>query len=213
MAEVRKPFVVGIAGGSGSGKTTIARSLAASLSTRQVALIEQDCYYRDQRHLSAEERAKVNYDHPDAIELELLGQHIDDLSAGRGIDKPRYDFERHLRRDESERVEPRPVVLLEGILLFAEPELRDLLDFKIYVDTAADIRLIRRLKRDLRERGREFDDVLRQYLDTVRPMHLEFVEPSKRYADVIIPVGGRNKVAIDMVVTKLREVLGAGGPA
>jgi uridine kinase len=202
-----RPFVVGIAGGSGSGKTTIARSLAETLGADVAALIEQDSYYCDLSELSYEERAAVNFDHPDSLEISLLLRHLDALCAGTAIDKPRYDFSRHLRAAETVRVEPRPIILLEGILVLADAQLRDRMGLKIFVDTAADIRVIRRIRRDLEQRGRSFEQIRRQYYDTVRPMHLAFVEPSKRQADVIIPEGGQNRVALDLLLGRIREFL------
>ncbi len=203
----KRPFVVGIAGGSGSGKTTITRSLAASLGLDQIVLIEQDCYYRDLVELTYEERTKVNFDHPDALELELLLDHIDGLRDGRAISKPRYDFERHVRATESDLVGPQPVLLIEGILVLADARLRERMDLKIFVDTDADLRVIRRIRRDLEHRGRTFDQIRRQYYDTVRPMHIAFVEPSKRHADVIIPEGGHNRVALDLILGRIREFI------
>ena len=204
---MKRPFVIGVAGGTGSGKTTIAERLAGALGPLSVALIEQHCYYRDLQGLDFDERALVNFDHPDAIEMELLVRHLDLLCEGRPIDKPRYDFERHLRSTESDTVEPRPVLLVEGILVLDNPELRKRMDLKLYVDTAADIRLMRRIRRDLEKRGRDFDQVRRQYYETVRPMHLAFVEPSKHHADVIIPEGGQNRVALDLLLGRIREFL------
>lgn len=201
------PFVIGIAGGSGSGKTTIARTLAERLGPDEVVLIEQDCYYRDQGDLSFEERSRVNFDHPDALELTLLRHHVDELVAGRAVDKPRYDFERHLRLPQRDHVAPRPIVLIEGILVLADGALRERMSLKVFVDTDPDIRVIRRIRRDLEDRGRSFEQVRRQYYDTVRPMHLAFVEPSKRHADVIIPEGGQNRVALDLILGRTREVL------
>lgn len=203
----KRPFVVGIAGGSGSGKSTVARSIQEALSPFDVVLIEQDCYYRDLAHLTYEERTRVNFDHPDALELGLLIEHIDTLCEGRGIDKPRYDFERHVRLDESDRIEARPIILVEGILVLADQGLRDLMDIRLYVDTDPDIRLMRRIRRDLEHRGRSFEQIRRQYYLTVRPMHLAFVEPSKRNADVIIPEGGQNRVALDVILGRIREFL------
>ncbi len=202
-----QPLVIGIAGGSGSGKTTVAQALVERVGPQHVALLPHDAYYRDFSHLPPEERAQVNYDHPDSLETSLLVQHIRQLRAGRAIERPVYDFTRHARRAETVRVEPRPIVLVEGILIFAEPELRRLLDIKIYVDTDADLRFIRRLLRDVEERGRTVESVIRQYLTTVRPMHLEFVEPSKRYADIIVPEGGFNTVALDMLTARLQALL------
>jgi uridine kinase len=203
----KRPYVVGVAGGTGSGKTTVARSIQRGLSPDDVVLIEQDGYYRDLSHLSFEERSQVNFDHPDALEIGLLIEHIAALCEGRAIDKPVYDFERHLRVPETERVSPRPVVLVEGILVLADQGLRDLMDLKLFVDTDPDIRVIRRIRRDLEQRGRTFEQVRRQYYLTVRPMHVAFVEPSKRHADVIIPEGGQNRVALDVIVGRIREFL------
>ncbi len=203
----KRPFVVGIAGGSGSGKTTITRALAAALGLDQIVLIEQDGYYRDLADLTYEERTKVNFDHPDALELELLIEHLDELCDGRAIQKPRYDFERHVRSAESDLVVPQPVLLVEGILVLADARLRERMDLKIFVDTDPDLRVIRRIRRDLEHRGRTFDQIRRQYYDTVRPMHIAFVEPSKRHADVIIPEGGHNQVALDLILGRIREFI------
>lgn len=200
-------LALGVAGGTGSGKTTVAQAILESVGADRIAFLEQDSYYRDIEWASREQIETHNFDHPDALDNELLVDHLRRLKVGRAVDVPLYDFVSHRRRRETRRVEPRPVILIEGILLFVEPELRDLLDFKIYVDTASDIRLMRRLRRDLRERGRDLDDVLRQYLETVRPMHLEFVEPSKRWADVILPEGGENRVALGMVVARVEKIL------
>ncbi|NPA26777.1 MAG: uridine kinase [Chloroflexi bacterium] len=202
-----RPLVIGIAGGSGSGKTTVAQSLLARVGEEHIAFLPHDAYYHDFSHLPPEARAQVNYDHPDALETELLVKHIQDLLAGKAIERPVYDFTRHARRKETVRVEPRPIILVEGILIFVEPELRRLFDIKIYVDTDADIRFIRRLLRDVEERGRTVESVIKQYLTTVRPMHLEFVEPSKRYADIIVPEGGFNRVALDMIAARVQRLL------
>jgi uridine kinase len=199
--------VLGVAGGTGSGKTTVARAVLDAVGAERIAFLEQDSYYRDVPWQSDAELLRHNFDHPHALDGELFAAHVAALKAGRAAEVPVYDFVRHRRTARTRRVEPRPVVLLEGILLFVEPALRELLDFKIYVDTDADLRLIRRLRRDLAERGRGVDEVLRQYLDTVRPMHLEFVEPSKRWADVIIPEGGENRVALEMVVARVEQLL------
>lgn len=202
-----KSCILGVAGGTGSGKTTVARAILESVGEDRIALIEQDSYYRDVDWRSEAELLHHNFDHPSAIDNELLVSHIAALKAGHPIEVPIYDFVRHRRTTRTRRIEPQPVILLEGILIFVEPSLRELLDFKIYVDTDADLRLIRRLGRDMAERGRTVQDVLRQYLETVRPMHLEFVEPSKRWADIIIPEGGENKVALEMVIAHVEQLL------
>lgn len=206
-----RPIVIGVAGGTGSGKTTVAYQILKRVGAEHVAYIPHDAYYRDHSHLPPEERAKVNYDHPDALETELLIEHLKELRAGRAVEIPVYDFTTHTRKPETRRVEAAPVIMVEGILVFAERRLRELFDVKIYVDTDADVRFIRRLQRDIEERGRSVQSVCEQYLKTVRPMHLEFVEPSKRYADVIIPEGGFNEVAIEMVAARIRGLL-AGDP-
>ncbi len=203
-----RPCVLGVAGGTGSGKTTVARAILDGVGADRIALIEQDSYYRDVDWRSETELLHHNFDHPSALDNELLVSHIAALKAGHPIEVPIYDFVRHRRTARTKRVEPQPVILLEGILIFVEPSLRELLDLKIYVDTDADLRLIRRLGRDMSERGRSVQDVLRQYLESVRPMHLEFVEPSKRWADVIIPEGGENKVALEMVIAHVEQLLG-----
>lgn len=202
-----KPLIIGIAGGSGSGKTTVARRVADALEDASVAFIDMDAYYRNLTTLSAEERKHVNWDHPDAFDLDLFVSHMSALAAGCSIEKPVYDFVAHARRAEAERVEPADVVVIDGILLFVDRRLRDLCDVKVYVDADADIRLIRRLERDLATRGRPLEEILTQYLTTVRPMHLEFVEPSKRWADVILPQGGHNMIAIEMIVAKIHRRL------
>ncbi len=206
MSEKRS-VIVGVAGGTGSGKTTIARTIYEQLGPDKVAYIPHDAYYYDLSHLPLEERAKRNFDHPDSLETSLLIEHLKQLREGLPVEIPVYDFATHTRRPETRRVEPRPIILVEGILVFVEPELRDLMDIKIYVDTDPDIRFIRRLVRDINERGRTMESVIRQYLETVRVMHLEFVEPSKRYADIIIPEGGFNTVALDMVLARLRSMI------
>ncbi|RLD09457.1 MAG: uridine kinase [Chloroflexota bacterium] len=207
MAKNTSPLVIGIAGGTGSGKTTVANLILEQVGAEKIAFLPHDAYYRDISDRTQEERAKVNFDHPSALETELLIEHIKQLKAGKTINLPSYDFKTHTRTTATIPIEPQPVILVEGILIFAEPELRPLFDIKIFVDTDADIRFIRRLQRDINERGRTSQSVIKQYLETVRPMHLEFVEPSKRYASVIIPEGGLNQVALDMVVARIQYML------
>lgn len=202
-----RPVIVGVAGGTGSGKTTIVREIFKGLDTEDVLLIQHDSYYRDRSHLRPDERADINYDHPDALETSLLVEHLEQLLAGQTVEMPIYDFVTHTRRAECRGVEPRKVIVVEGILILADPCLRELFDIRVFVDTDADIRFIRRMERDIAERGRTRDSVVAQYLQTVRPMHLEFVEPSKRYADVIVPEGGYNVVAVDMIITKIRSIV------
>jgi uridine kinase len=199
-------IVIGVAGGSGSGKTTVVRRIVDSLGPEHVTRLDHDRYYRDRNDLRLEERAGLNYDHPDSLETDLLVHHVRELKAGRGVDVPRYDFTRHARLAETERFQPRRALIVEGILVFTDAALRDLMDIKVFVDTDSDTRFIRRLQRDVAERGRTMDSVIEQYQTTVKPMHLEFVEPSKRYADVIIPLGGHNTVAVDLLLTMLRSV-------
>ena len=201
------PIVFGVAGGTASGKTTVARSILDQVGAHRVAYLPHDAYYRDMSHLPLEKRAQQNYDHPDALESDLLARHVRELVAGRAIRMPVYSFADYTRKAETVTVEPAPVILVDGILIFAEPALRELMDIKIFVDVEADIRLIRRIERDTRERGRSLSSTIFQYLDTVRPMDLEFVQPSRRYADIILPGGGQNRVAIEMVVARLRDVL------
>jgi uridine kinase len=201
-------FVVGIAGGTGSGKTTIAGHLTEALPKGATTLLEHDWYYRDRSNLPAEERALINFDHPDAIETAMLVEHLDALRAGQTIEVPQYDFRGHVRRSERRPVAPAPVIIVEGILVLADERLRQRLDLKIFVDTDADIRLVRRVARDLDERGRTFAQVREQYFRTVRPMHLEFVEPSKRFADLIVPEGGENRAALDVLIGGLLRTLG-----
>lgn len=202
------PVVIGVAGGSGSGKTTVVRRIVESLGDQQVVVLEHDRYYRDHPELRLEERAALNYDHPDSLETDLLVRHVDELKAGRPIELPVYDFTRHARRRESETVRPASVIIVEGILIFADRALRELMDVKVFVDTDDDARFIRRLKRDVAERGRTMESVIDQYLATVKPMYLEFVEPTKRYADIIIPRGGHNEVAVSMMLTLIRSLRG-----
>ena len=198
-----RPFVVGIAGGTGSGKTTVAHKLASAMPPGRCVTIEHDAYYRDQEHLLPEERARINYDHPASLESSLLAFHLSELRGGRAVDVPTYDFATHTRRRETRTVEPARVIIVEGILVFTEPSLRELMDIKIFVDTDPDIRLMRRIRRDLEQRGRTFQSVRDQYYATVRPMHLEYVEPTKRWADLIIPEGGDNRVALDVLLGQL----------
>lgn len=205
-----EPVVLGVAGGTGSGKTTVARTILEAAGTDRIAFLAQDNYYRDVAWTGPSEIAAHNFDHPDALDTPLLVSHLRALKSGIAIELPVYDFVSHRRTGRTQRVEPRPVVLIEGILLFAERSIRELLDFKVFVDTDPDVRLVRRIRRDLTERGREISDVLRQYMKTVRPMHLEFVEPSKRWADVIVPEGGENRVALAMVIARVEQLLEPG---
>ena len=202
-------MIIGICGGTGSGKTTVAQKIIAPVGAANVVYLQQDSYYRNLGDMPLELRHRVNYDHPDAFDTELLINHLDTLRAGESIEQPIYDYATHSRRAETIRVEPRPVIIVEGILVFINPQMRSLMDLKIFVDTDADIRFIRRLDRDVHERGRSVESVITQYTATVRPMHLQFVEPSKRYADIIIPEGGFNDVGIDLVTGKIRSFLGA----
>lgn len=205
-----EPVVVGVAGGTGSGKTTVAREILKRAGTEQISYIQHDAYYKDLSNLPLAQRAMRNFDHPDALDNALLIIHLQELKAGRSIEMPVYDFTTHSRTAETLLVAPHRVILLEGILLLADEALRQLMDVKIYVDTDADIRFIRRLQRDIAERGRTMDSVVHQYLATVRPMHQEFVEPSKRHADVIIPEGGFNEVAMDMIAARIKALLEDG---
>ena len=204
---MNKPILIGITGGTGSGKSTVTTEIFKFIDKSNVAVIEQDSYYKDQSDLSFEERVKTNYDHPLAFDNNLLVQHLNDLLAKKSTNKPIYDFERHNRKSETEKIEPKDIIILEGILILYEKEIRDLLDIKLFVDTDADVRVIRRILRDIKERGRTLDSVILQYMNTVRPAHLQFVEPTKKYADIIIPEGGYNKVAIDIIVTKINSIL------
>ena len=200
------PLVIGVAGGSGSGKTTVVRRIIESIGDDQVTILEHDRYYRDRNDLRLEERAALNYDHPDSLETDLMVEHVRALKSGRSVDVPRYDFARFTRLPDSDLVSPRRAVIVEGILVFTDAALRELMDIKVFVDTDADTRFIRRLQRDVAERGRTVESVIEQYQTTVKPMHFEFVEPSKRYADVIIPLGGHNTVAVDLLLTLIRSV-------
>jgi uridine kinase len=201
------PLLLGIAGGTGSGKTTVARKVAAGLPIEAVATIEHDSYYKDRSEVPFEERKLLNYDHPDSLDNDLLHEHLLALKRDGDVEVPVYDFKTHLRLKETRHVGHAPVIIVEGILVFVDPRIRDLLDMKIFVDTDADIRIMRRIRRDIEERGRAFSNIREQYYRTVRPMHQQFVEPSKRWADVIIPEGGQNQVALDMVIGKLLHVL------
>ena len=197
-------IIIGIAGGTGSGKTTLADKLVNSFGREEVSILRHDAYYKRHDNMTFEERCKLNYDHPDAFDNDLLVEHILDLKEGKSIEMPVYDYTIHNRSDETITVEPAPVVILEGILIFAEPTLCDRMDIKVFVDTDADVRILRRIIRDVNERGRSLDNIIRQYLTTVKPMHEQFVEPSKRRADLIIPEGGRNEVALDMLIHRIR---------
>jgi len=207
MANRATPLVIGIAGGSGSGKTTLANMILERVGVARIAFLSHDAYYKDLSDLPFNQRHMVNFDHPDSLDTELLIQHVNQLKQYQSIDLPIYDFKTHSRTSATRRIDPQPVIMVEGILIFAEPALRELLEVKIFVDTDPDIRFIRRLERDIIERGRTTESVIRQYLSTVRPMHLEFVEPSKRYADVIVPEGGQNEVAMDLLVARLEALL------
>lgn len=206
MTSPMRPLLIGIAGGTGSGKTTVSQKLAASMPEGRVVIVDHDAYYRDNSAMPLAERAKVNYDHPASLESELMAAHLTELREGRAVEVPRYDYTSHSRLAETRRVEPTRVIIVEGILVFAEPAIRDQLDIKIFVDTDADIRLMRRIRRDLEHRGRSFASIRDQYYATVRPMHLEYVEPSKRFADLIVPEGGDNVVALDVLLGKLGRV-------
>jgi uridine kinase len=206
MQEMR-PFVIGVAGGSGSGKTTVSTRIREVVGTEHIAYLQHDNYYRDQGHLTFEERVESNYDHPDSLETSLMVEQLRVLRAGNEIQMPLYNFATHRRMTETKRVAPSHIVLVEGILIFTEADLRELMDMRIFVDTDPDIRFIRRVRRDMNERGRSLDSVISQYVATVRPMHLEFVEPSKRYADIIVPAGGHNRVAMEMIVSRIHAIL------
>jgi len=205
--QYQPPVTIGVAGGSGSGKTTVSNQLMERVGNKHIAYLPHDAYYKDLTDLSPQERRQVNFDHPNSLDTALMIEHIRRLQQKQAIEIPVYDFTRHLRLQETDHIDPQPIILVEGILIFAEPELRKLFDIKIYVDTDADLRFIRRLQRDIEERGRTATSVIEQYLKTVRPMHLQFVEPSKRYADVIIPEGGYNWVAIDLIAERIRSIL------
>ncbi|MDH5074282.1 MAG: uridine kinase [Clostridium perfringens] len=205
---MKRPIFIGITGGTGSGKSTIAKEIYRQFGEDCIAMIEQDSYYKDQSHLSMEDRVKTNYDHPNAFDNNLLVSHLESLLNGHSIQKPSYDFSIHNRIEDTTKVEPKEIVIVEGILILEDPRIRELLDIKIYVDTDADVRIIRRMVRDINERGRTMESVINQYLNVVKPMHNQFAEPTKKFADIIIPEGGHNKVAIDIIVAKIKEVLG-----
>ena len=202
-----KRILIGIAGGSGSGKTLVARTIVRDLGSSRVAIIDQDSYYRDLDDIPIADRDLRNFDHPDAFDNELLKRHIKDLLLGKPVEQPIYDYTRHARLKETQPVGDHAVIVLEGILIFGDEELRDLMDIKLFIDADADVRLVRRIERDVKERGRAIETILRQYQATVRPMHLQFVEPSKRYADLIVPEGGHNRVAIDLMKVKIKDLL------
>ena len=207
--SANQPIIIGVAGGSGSGKTTVVREIIRGLGPEQVSVIQHDSYYYDRSDVPPDERVDINYDHPDALETPLLISHLKALQDGHSVEVPVYDFTNHARLTKTETIEPRRAIILEGILILADRTLRDMMDIKVFVDTDADISFIRRLQRDMHDRGRTLDSVVQQYLRTVRPMHLEFVEPSKRNADIIVPEGGHNEVAVDMLITKLHAIIRA----
>ncbi|WP_421016585.1 uridine kinase [Furfurilactobacillus cerevisiae] len=209
--QTKRPIVIGVTGGSGSGKTTVSRAIYNQLAGHSILIMQQDSYYNDQAEMTMAERNAVNYDHPLAYDNDLLIEQLDQLIHYQAIDKPVYDYKESTRSAETIRQEPRDVIILEGILILDDPRLRDLMDIKVYVDTDDDIRIIRRIQRDINERGRTLDTVIKQYLATVKPMYHEFVEPTKRYADIIVPEGGENTVAIDLLSTKIRDILARDG--
>lgn len=205
--EKDRPVVIGVTGGSGSGKTSVSRAILNALPTHSILLFEQDSYYKDQSHLSFEERLSTNYDHPFAFDTDLLIEQLEQLIRYEAIDMPIYDYEAHTRSQNIFHMEPKEVIIIEGILILEDERLRDLMDIKVYVDTEDDIRIIRRIKRDMETRGRSLDSVIGQYLSVVKPMHQQFIEPTKRHADIIVPEGGKNQVAIDLLTTKIRSIL------
>ncbi|MEG0641806.1 MAG: uridine kinase [Clostridium sp.] len=202
-----RPILIGITGGTGSGKSTVANEIYNSLPSANICMIQQDSYYKDQTSLSTDERIKINYDHPDAFDTDLLLEHLKMLMNGEAINKPIYDFSIHNRIKETQIITPCEIIIVEGLMVLVEKKVRDILDIKIFVDTDSDLRIVRRIKRDIEERGRTLDSVIEQYINSVRPMHLEFIEPTKRYADVIIPEGGYNKVAIDIMKARLKQII------
>ena len=203
----KRPVIIGVTGGSGSGKTSVSRAIFDSLNGHSLLMIQEDSYYKNQDDISFDERVKVNYDHPNAFDTDLLIEQLGDLLEWKAIDIPVYDYVQHTRSKKTVHVEPKEVIIVEGILVLNDPRLRDLMDIKIFVDTDDDIRIIRRIQRDLEERGRSLQSVIDQYLSTVKPMYHQFIEPTKRYADIILPEGGENQVAIDILVTKVRDII------
>lgn len=206
-ATHKRPVIIGVTGGSGSGKTSVSRAIFDSLNGHSLLMIQEDSYYKNQDDISFDERVKVNYDHPNAFDTDLLIEQLGDLLEWKAIDIPVYDYVQHTRGKQTVHVEPKEVIIVEGILVLNDPRLRDLMDIKIFVDTDDDIRIIRRIQRDLEERGRSLQSVIDQYLSTVKPMYHQFIEPTKRYADIIVPEGGENQVAIDILVTKVRDII------
>lgn len=206
--DLDPPVTVGIAGGTGSGKTTLAKRIREGVGDRKCTLVQHDWYYREFEELEGEEREAINFDHPESLENEFLRDQLQRLKSGEAVEAPQYDFQEQKRLEETKRVEPKPMIIVEGILLFAVPEIRRECDVKLYVDTDADVRAFRRIRRDIQDRGRDFESVRQQYYETVRPMHLEFVEPSKRWADLIVPEGGRNHIALDLIIERFKQFLG-----
>ena len=203
----KKPIIIGVTGGSGGGKTSVSRAILSNFPDEKIAMIEHDSYYKDQSHLTFEERVSTNYDHPFAFDTDLMIEHIYELIAGRPVDIPIYDYTQHTRSDKTYRQEPQDVFIVEGILVLEDKRLRDLMDIKLFVDTDDDIRIIRRIKRDMAERGRSLDSIIDMYTSVVKPMHEQFIEPTKKFADIIIPEGGSNNVAIDLMTTKIRSII------
>lgn len=205
LQSIERPVLVGIAGGTGSGKTTVALRIQEGVGESNCCVIQHDWYYHDRSHIDEDERGNINFDHPDSLDNALLTEQLQALKSGETIEAPQYDFSEHIREEETKTISPQSVIVVEGILLFAIPPLRDVFDMRLYVDTDADIRAFRRIRRDIRERGRDFESIREQYYETVRPMHLEFVEPSKRWADLIIPEGGDNHIALDVIIERLKQ--------